>query len=121
MDECDVRFTPYAKDQMVKRRMTGDDEALIAAVLKSEPLNGRIIVSSCSALRAFRYKIIDAGEALDVCYVYFPNADVQLYGRDIAIVVSVQDPDLPSGQWLEPESAVRILEMLAELTRFVFG
>lgn len=121
MDECEVRFTPYAKQLMVRRQMTTEDETLIAAILQSEPLVGRIVLASCSALRALKYTTIEKDEVLEVFYVFLPNADVQLYGRDIALVVSVQDFDSPSGQWLEPESVARILEMLAELTRLVFG
>jgi len=120
MGECDVYFTPYAKKLMAKRKLTNDDETLITAILAWEPLSGRAVYDNSGSLRTLKYIDLRGG-GHDVFYVYFPNADIQLNARDVAIVISIDKSNSLSGHRLEPESVVRILEMIAELTRYVFG
>lgn len=121
MSECEVYFTDYAKKLMRQRNCTVDDETLIAAIVGSDPLGGEAVFSGSGCLRRRGYPTISARKPLNVFYAYFPNADIQLNATDVAIVISVDDPNSPSGQGLEPDSVVRILEMIAELTRYVFG
>jgi hypothetical protein len=121
MDESDVRFTEYVKTLMRQRGLTDDDEMLIAAIIQSEPLTSRAIFNECSALRAIEYFGIEDGRKHDIVFVYLPNSDLQLHGRDTSIVVHCADTESFSGHGFESESIVRIIEVIAELTRYVTG
>jgi hypothetical protein len=105
---------------MEKFGLQVEDETLIAARIQQDPLSGRVLLHSCSALRALAYKTL-ASKRVDVFYVFFPNADIQLYGRDVAIVIGIDGPNSLSGGGLEPESVLRVMEMIAELTRYVIS
>lgn len=121
MDECDVRFSQYVKGLLKRRGFTDEDETLIAARIQAEPLNSRVLFGECSALRAFEYLPISGGKKHEIYFVYLPNADFQVHGKDMAIVIHVADPNSFSGHGFEPESVARIIEMIAELTRYVIG
>jgi hypothetical protein len=120
MAECDVYFIEYAEKLMTQRGLSNDDRVLITAILCWEPLSGKAVYSNSGSLRSLRYVDV-RGSQHNVFYAYFPNADIQLNARDVAIVISVDKSDSRPGQWLEPESVARIVEMLAELTRYVLG
>ena len=119
--DCDVYFTEYANDLMAKRGLNDDDETLIRAILSWEPLSGKAVYSNSAALRRLDYVDVRGQRRHDVVYGYFPNTDIQLTGQDVAIVISIENPESRPGQWPEPESVARIIEMIADLTRYVLG
>jgi hypothetical protein len=121
MAECDVYFIEYADELMAKRGLGSDDKMLITAILCWEPLTGKAVYSNSGSLRTLDYIDVRGERRHDVFYAYFPNADIQLNARDVAIVISVDESNSRPGHRLEPESVARIVEMIAELTRYVFG
>jgi hypothetical protein len=124
---CDVYLTPHALDLLARHNFTDFDKKVLVARLQDDPLVGRIIDHKFPAVRALKHSAAKAEtrkrrrEKNEIFYAFFPNSDVQLHGKDVVIVLGIATSSSLSGTGLEPESVLRPLEVLAELTRYVIG